>query len=48
MTNIHIYAALVLFEQINCIAWFFVVIYSHWPRYSFSGTWFMLGNGKKR
>jgi hypothetical protein len=22
-------------------------IYDHWPRYSFSGTWFMLSDGKK-
>ena len=44
----NIYPALVLFQKSNCIDLILFVIYGYWPRYSFSGSWFMYSNGKKR
>jgi hypothetical protein len=36
--SIHVYPALVLFEQSNCIDWIIVVIYGHGPQYTFPGN----------
>ena len=41
------YPALDLFEQLYCTDWIILVVYDHSPKYSFSGTWFMLSKEKK-
>jgi hypothetical protein len=46
--NITFYPALVLFEQANCIDWINVCYTWSLTKYSFSGTWFLLSNRKKR
>ena len=45
--NIGCFPALDLFEQSHCTDWIIFVVYDHSPKYSFSGTWFMLSNDRK-
>jgi len=39
--DIDYHSAMLLFEKSNCVYWIYSAIYGHWPKYSFSGTWFM-------
>ena len=49
ITYVHVICpVLALFEQSNSVEPINLVIYGHWPKCSFSCTWLMLGNSKKR